>query len=390
MTVLTHEPPAPAGAAQDSLLERARALVPLLASRAESCDRDGAFVADSYAELKRRRLFSAGVPTELGGGGASHAEVADALRVLAHGCASTALALSMHQHLVATAAWRWRHAGGSDALLRKVAADEVVLVSTGANDWLESSGTLERADGGYLFTATKPFASGCPAGAVAVTSAAFDDPERGPLVLHFAVPLRGEGVRLMDDWDTMGMRGTGSNTMRFDRVFVPDAAVSLRRPRGAFHPSWTVVLAMAMPLIMSVYLGAAERAAEVALALASRRREGGRDDGELLFQLAGEMDNELTTCRVVVEDLVRLTAAGVFEPAEQAAGRVLSRKTVAARAAVAAVEKAMELAGGRGYYRAAGLERLFRDVHAAQFHPLPAKAQQRFTGRMLFGLGPVG
>jgi alkylation response protein AidB-like acyl-CoA dehydrogenase len=373
MTMLKDEVVGPAGAAEDSLIARARAQAPLLEREGAACDRDGAFVAGNYAELKRRRFFSAGVPAELGGGGAAHAEVAEALRLLAHGCPSTALALSMHQHLIATAAWRWRHAGGPDTLLRKVAAGELMLVSTGANDWLESGGTLERIDGGCLFTATKPFASGCPAGDIAITSAPYDDPQRGPLVLHFAVPLRQQGVSLVNDWDTMGMRGTGSDALQFDRVFVPDAAVSLQRPRGAFHPSWTVVLAMAMPLIMSVYLGAAEKAAGLALALAGRGRARARAGGEeLLFQLAGEMDNELITCRVMVADMVRLAAAKTFEPAAQAAGQVLSRKTVAARAALAAVEKAMELAGGRGYYRAAGIERLLRDVKGAQFHPLPA------------------
>src|SRR5687767_11651686 len=103
MTMLKDEVAGPAGAAEDSLVARARALAPLLASEGAACDHDGAFVAGNYAELKRRRFFSAGVPAELGGGGATHAEVAEALRVLAHGCPSTALALSMHQHLVATA-----------------------------------------------------------------------------------------------------------------------------------------------------------------------------------------------------------------------------------------------------------------------------------------------
>jgi acyl-CoA dehydrogenase len=50
------------------------------------------------------------------------------------------------------------------------------------------------------------------------------------------------------------------------------------------------------------------------------------------------------------------------------------------------VEKAMEVAGGAGFYRSAGLERLFRDVQAARYHPLQEKAQLRFTGRLALGL----
>ena len=66
------------------------------------------------------------------------------------------------------------------------------------------------------------------------------------------------------------------------------------------------------------------------------------------------------------------------------------RKTIAAKAILATVEKAMETAGGGGFYRKAGIERLLRDAHGLQFHPLPEKRQQHFTGRVALGLDPVG
>jgi hypothetical protein len=46
--------------------------------------------------------------------------------------------------------------------------------------------------------------------------------------------------------------------------------------------------------------------------------------------------------------------------------------------------------GGAGLFRDMGLERLVRDIHAVQFHPLPANRQHRFTGRCALGLDPVG
>ena len=52
------------------------------AARAAQHDRDGAFVANNYADLRNLRLFSAGIPAELGGGGASHAEVCAIVREL--------------------------------------------------------------------------------------------------------------------------------------------------------------------------------------------------------------------------------------------------------------------------------------------------------------------
>src|SRR5262249_62048849 len=76
------------------------------AARAAKHDADDSFVTENYADLKVHRMFSAGVPADLGGGDASHAELCEMLRTLGRSCSSTALALSMHTHLVAAAGWR--------------------------------------------------------------------------------------------------------------------------------------------------------------------------------------------------------------------------------------------------------------------------------------------
>ena len=86
------------------------------------------------------------------------------LREIAHHCGSTALALSMHTHLVAAAVWRHNHGQPAEALAAKGRRGELVLVSTGAGDWVDSVGNAERAPGGYRVSAVKRFASGSPAG----------------------------------------------------------------------------------------------------------------------------------------------------------------------------------------------------------------------------------
>ncbi|MGH3919316.1 MAG: acyl-CoA dehydrogenase family protein, partial [Pseudonocardiaceae bacterium] len=100
---------------------------PAFAARAADHDERDAFVTENYAELKARRFFSAGVPVELGGGGASHSELCAMLRELARHCGSTALALSMHTHLLATTVWRWRQGQPVEPLLRRVAQEQIVL-----------------------------------------------------------------------------------------------------------------------------------------------------------------------------------------------------------------------------------------------------------------------
>ena len=356
----------------------------VFAERAAAYDGADTFVAENYTNLRASRLFSALVPKELGGGGLSYSEVCGLIRGFGRACGSTALAFSMHQHLIATALWNYRHGKPGEALLRTVAEGERVLVSTGATDWLSSSGVLERCEGGYRVTAKKPFASACVAGDLLITSGQYDDPTAGHQVLHFSVSLTAEGVRIDHVWETMGMRGTGSHTVVLDNVFIPEQAITLCRPCGKYHPVWDVILTVALPLICAVYVGIAEAAAEKAWAIAASKG----DDGVNALVI-GEMQTELTTAQIALESMIANVNELDVEPGVQHANCALIRKTIVAEAAKRTADKALEATGGAGYFRRLGLERILRDAQAAQFHPLPAKKQHRFTGRLAMGLDPT-
>jgi alkylation response protein AidB-like acyl-CoA dehydrogenase len=361
-----------------------RQLGPGFAARAAGHDADDSFVADSYAELRAQRLFSAGVPVELGGGGASQAELAEVLRVLATYCSSTALALSMHTHQVLIPTWRWRHERAPvDAFLRRVAAEELVLVSSGGSDWIAGSGTAEKVDGGYRITARKVFSSGAPAGDLLMTMAIYDDPKDGPTVLHFAIPLSAPGVKIQDTWRTLGMRGTGSHDTVLEDVFVPDAAIGVRRPAGQWSLPMHITAALALPLIYAVYVGAAEAARALALDVAARRR-----DDPTVQRLVGEMENELTAAQLSLRHMLAVAADGPM--GVETTNQVLIGRTLVAHAAIKTVERAMEVAGGPGFFRSLGLERLFRDVQGARYHPVREPAQVVYTGRLALGLDVNG
>jgi alkylation response protein AidB-like acyl-CoA dehydrogenase len=354
------------------------------APRAAAHDADDSFVAENYDILKEHGVFGALVPQELGGGGASHAEMCDFLRVLGQSCGSTALALSMHTHLVAATIWRLRRGDPVEPLLKRIAQEQIVLISTGASDWVEGSGTAEKVDGGYRLTARKVFSSGSPKGDLLITSAVYDDPENGPTVLHFPIPFADEGVTITDTWHTLGMRGTGSHDVMIEGVFVPEQAVALRRPQGLWHPFFNVVATVAFPLIMAVYIGVAEAAYALAIERA-QRRQGEPHTAYLL----GEMSNALTTAQMALQSMIAITNNYDFEVVNATANAIFMRKTIAARAAIATVEKAMEVTGGSSFFRKAGLERLLRDIQASQYHPLQEKRQHLFTGRMALGLDPI-
>jgi alkylation response protein AidB-like acyl-CoA dehydrogenase len=359
-------------------------LGPGFAERAQQHDDNDEFVAENFADMKAARLFSAAIPTELGGGGASHSEMCGIVRAIGRYCPSTALSFSMHQHLVAAQIWNYKQGKPARKALERIAAEQLVLISTGAKDWLGSNGWAEKVDGGYRVTAKKFFASGSPAGDLLITSVPYEDPDKGWQVLHFPVPFAAEGLRIDRNWKAMGMRGTGSNTVVLERVFVPEEAIALMRPQDRFHPVWNVVLTVAMPLISSAYAGLAEGAA----AMVKRGVEKRAGDPVLPF-LLGELDNSLTSVQLAVDSMVALANDLDFEPELETTNAILIRKTLACKAALATAEKALEVTGGGGFYRASGLERFVRDAHAGQFHPMQEKRQLRFTGRLNLGLDPV-
>jgi len=68
----------------------------------------------------------------------------------------------------------------------------------------------------------------------------------------------------------------------------------------------------------------------------------------------------------------------------------MTGRTLAGRHAIRAVEKAMEVAGGASFFRSLGLERMFRDVQGARYHPLQEKPQILYAGRMALGLDVDG
>ena len=342
-----------------------------------------AFVAQNYAVLKQKKVFSAQVPPEFGGGGARHPEICAFLRGLARYSPSTALAHSMHQHIVSAALFNHRKGKPGQKMLEAVGAKELVLVSTGANDWLASSGAATKVEGGFRVSGTKTFASGSPIGDMLATSAPYEDPKEGWQVLHFPVPIKSEGVTVNQDWQAMGMRGTGSGSVTLKDVFVPEAAVAVRRPRAKYHGVWNVIITCAMPVVMSVYVGVAEAAAERAVAVARKRPQG------VLPQLLGELENHLTTAQLALESMIGLANDLDFEPTAERANAILVRKTLVANAVIATCAKALEAAGGAGYLRPTGIETLLRDAYAGQFHPLPERKQQEFTGRLALGLDPV-
>lgn len=366
------------------LVAIAEQIGPMLRQNSMARDYAGQFAVENYALLRKYKIFSAQIPVQLGGGGATHHEMAKFIRQIAHYNPSTSLALAMHQHLIAAAIFNDNKGKPGRKLLERVAADNIILVSTGSNDWMQSNGDAVKCESGYLVTARKPFSSGAPSADLLVTSARFDDPELGQQVIHFSVPLSTKGISLADDWDSLGMRESGSQTITLDKVIVPESAVTLMRPQHGYCTLFDIVLPCALPLIMSVYQGIAEAASSLAIELAKSRK-----DDEIAPYLIGEMSNNLVNAQIVIADMLSIADDLNFTPSVELSNEILMRKSIATNAVVSTVEKAMEIAGGAGFFRNLGLEKMLRDIYAVHYHPLQEKRQHLFTGRVRLGIPPI-
>ncbi len=262
--------------APQSAVDIARDLGKIFAQRAAECTDEDRFVADNFAMLKSSGLVEAGVPRELGGGGADVDELAAMLRTLAYHCGSTALAFSMHTHQVAIPAWRWTHQKATpvEPLLKRIASERILLLSSGGSDWIAGSGKAEKVEGGYRINARKIFTSGAPMGDLLMTGAVHETDGEPPMVLHFGIPMNSPHVKVLDTWRTLGMRGTGSHDVLIEGHMVPDAAVAVKRKSGEWHPLFHIISTIAFPLVYSVYLGVAESARDIAVELAKRKKPG--------------------------------------------------------------------------------------------------------------------
>lgn len=356
-------------------------LASVLAERAPKFDEGDRFVADNYTLLKEAGLVQAGVPLELGGGGAGIAELCEMLRIMARSCGSTALAFAMHTHQVAIPAWRWRYqnVAAVEPLLMRIAAERIILLSSGGSDWIGGSGKAEKVEGGYRITARKVFTSAAVAGDILMTGAIHRAEDGTEKVIHFGVPMRAPEVSVMDNWRTLGMRGTGSNDVVIDGLFVPDAAVGFSRMAGQWHPVFQIIATVAFPLVYAVYLGVAESARDIAVDIARKKPAS-----ETALNLAGRMDTALRAAQMAHRSMIETAERNT--PSAESVNEVMIGRSLVASQGLEVVELAMELAGGASFYRDRGLERRFRDMQGARFHPLQAGPQARYAGAMALGL----
>ena len=366
---------------EHELVEWAASFGPLLEENAERHDREGSFVTESHNALREAGLLAIGVPQELGGRGATFRQVAMVQRELAKHCASTALCSAMHQHIVSVQAWRYaRQMPGADTVLKRVLDEKIVLVSTGGADFTRPRGTVEKVDGGFRVSGRKIFASQSPVGTALSTLFPYEDPEQGLRALNMSVPLSADGVTVLDNWDSLGMRGTGSNDVVLEDVFVPDAAVAANRPHGVVDPFIQTIGTIAISIISATYLGVAEGAYGHALAAAEAKK-----DDPIVQRQIGLMKTRLRVASWALDGAFTYFGDNPDPSMDNFAASMAAKREVAL-AGLEVCDLALDVVGGAGYFKGSAVERAYRDMRAAKYHPLTLEQSLLHAGQVELGL----
>jgi acyl-CoA dehydrogenase len=391
MTIPTPQTrPVPARPGDDRFVELAAQLGARFAGRAADHDRENTFVEQNFRELRDSGYTALSIPEELGGLGASLRQVCYAQAELARSCGATALAVNMHIYSTLTNVYRWKHgAANAEGLLRRVAAEKLILMTSGGSDGLTPSTVAHKENGGYRVSGRKSFCSQSPIANVLSTFATYDDPIEGPVVLVMGIPTSSPGVQVVETWDTMGMRGTASHDVQLDDVYVADGQVVARQARGRIGPVLRSALLHAGATMASVYYGIAAGARDEALRIIGDRHTG---DGEpvasdpAIARLVGLMEYKLATAWwALIGSLSELADDYGYGIDEQVVSRGLLAKRCVVTEAMEVVDLAMEAVGGSAYYKRSPLERAYRDVRGGKFHPLPPEKTLQFAGRLALG-----
>jgi indole-3-acetate monooxygenase len=378
----------PADSPDPALLESARRaahVVRLLAPETEAARRLPAAAVQALVEAGVFKLI---LPRALGGGDASLATLLSVIEEIARADGSAGWVSMI---------------GASSALMCGFLDEPTAREVYGPADAITCGvfaplGRATPTDGGFRVSGRWPFASGslhaqwCMGGAI--VEGQEKQPNGAPAIRSLL--FRSDEIRVLDNWDVSGLRGSGSNDFEVQDVFVPASrAFSLLtdRPRLAgpiFRQPFFGVLASG---VAAVTLGIARAAIDTFIELARTKQSLGARRSlahrEVVQLEVGRAEAELGAARAF---LFESAARAAEEVADTGAASLATRARVrlasshAATAAASAVDRMYAAGGGTSIYAKSPLQRQFRDLHTATQHLMISPTITTTVGRLLLGV----
>jgi 3-hydroxy-9,10-secoandrosta-1,3,5(10)-triene-9,17-dione monooxygenase len=364
---LTSNPAVPAS--YDEAIERARALKPRLRERVAETEQLRRLPAENVADLLENGLYGLMTPKRYGGSELGSEAMIDVTIELASVCPATGWV-----HMLWTA-HMWLL-----ALFPEEAQDELWSnPNTLASSVVTTTGDVVPVDGGYRWTGKGIFSSGVDhcnwlTAAVPIKRDHTDDPPERRWLL---IPR--EDFAIIDDWYTVGLRGTGSKTIELNDVFVPDyRSVSNKdieegtAPGGAVHahPMYRAISSANFTAAMAAPAVGVARGFLSAFEERLRSKSSNVDDGLIanmarFAQAVAQVDSVYTA---TMHNAQRLALVPASEVSAEDRARCRRDQAFTAQTARKVVNSLYEEGGGTSLFEYSDLQRLWRDVNAAAAH----------------------
>lgn len=363
----------------------------LAAEHAPRHDREGSFPFEVFEAMRSSGFLAATIPKSHGGLGlTSIHDLAAGLCELGRADGSTSIAANMH--LVFGLGIRWlrqRELSSStssassdslDAALRQLGRGSVAMgnVTEAGTDIAHPFTEAARAQGGWRLSGRKIFGTLAPIADWFVVSCRVRRTEGDYVAAYALVPRGTPGQKILNNWDGLGMRASGSHDVIYEDCLVPDHRLFVLDRRWGTEDVASRALGIIGNIgLLGTYLGIAEAARDHAVADLTKRAGGDDRPSRLahdsLDRLIAEIEVSLTVMRAVLQRTTRFADRLLWEPSlsEALAGDLSaefqSAKLVVNTEAIAVVDRALTLSGGTGYTSAHPLSRLYRDVRAGPF-----------------------
>jgi 3-hydroxy-9,10-secoandrosta-1,3,5(10)-triene-9,17-dione monooxygenase len=354
------------------LVGRAMELAPVLAERAQRTEENRALLDDTLRDFIAADILPVLVPEAYGGHELGPNVMADIARVLSAACPSSGWVSVFYMG----AGWRTQLFG--ERAQKEVFADKNYCLGVGQAAPLHQA---RRVSGGYEITGQTGWSSGSPhaewfmfMGVVRVAEAAAEP-------RWFLVPR--EDVEVLDTWYTAGMRGTGSNDVRVEALFVPEHRSSLflpslvgQGPGQQVHanpmyrlPSVPFLLTEVTPVVVGQLRGAVtaftERTRERQGTISHARAAGSQAAQQRLGRAIAAADSAETLLEAYLDRLLRHRAEQ-YEPADRALMKLKAAHIVdLCRNAMNDIVRGI---GGDGFRERSPLQRYFRDINVLALH----------------------
>jgi alkylation response protein AidB-like acyl-CoA dehydrogenase len=386
-----------------------------VARHASGHDEEGSFPVEAIDDMRTTGFLTAAVPQEFGGMGLSSLhDVMVGMSRLGRGDGSIAIAVSMHFAISSIVARMLRGArergddsaaAGLEQFLAGLGAGAIAMANAteAGTDVRYPMTEVTPVEGGWRVDGRKTFGTLSPVADLMVVTCRHRR-EDGSYAGGTAIVFRGTpGQTILDNWDALGMRASGSNDVLYENCVIPHEMFFEESDWGELDEGLLVIGTGGNVGLLGAFVGIAESARAHVVDLLQRRTK--QPTGRPLAERRGiqhamaELDVELNTCRAHLSwvgthcdrTLVERSVTAVSrDDLHQLMAAFQASKLSVQRGAITVVDKALQLSGGAGYLRANPLARLYRDVRAGPFmQPLSANDAHEYIGRVALGQPPV-